>query len=284
MYSRILAAVNEHLTSEIMARYAIEFARASNCKLYLCYIAEKDAPPDAVENGNGALKRLQAISESEGVNWDTITGSGDPVEKIKELVQQESIDLAFASARHKDMENRYFSRTTANRLSLELPCSFALVRVVHMARIRPHEILVPVKARISHLAERAFFCAMMARAFDSRIFLFHAEKPMKSFFSGEIRPRSVELEESITGDLDQFIKILDSYQVKHERKLFHGAAGPGITIEAASKRSDLIIMGANRRSFLSSLFRRENPVEEVMRNTPCNLIILSPRQKVKKTK
>lgn len=280
MYSRILAAVNEHLTSEIMARYAVEFARASNCKLYFCYIAEKNAPSDAVENANAALKRLQAVSESQGVNWDSITGSGDPVEKIKEIVQEESIDLVFASARHKDVQNRFFSQTTASRFSLELPCSFALVRVVHMARLRPREILVPVKARISHLAEKAFFCAMMAKAFDSRIFLFHARKPITRFFSGEVRPRSVELEESIPEDMEQFIKILDSYSVKHEKKLFPGAAGPAISIEAATKRSDLIIMGASRRSFLSSLFR-ENPVEDVIRRTPCNLIILAPRKKVR---
>ncbi|HDH02033.1 MAG TPA: hypothetical protein ENH17_02765 [Nitrospirae bacterium] len=49
-----------------------------------------------------------------------------------------------------------------------------------------------------------------------------------------------------------------------------------ITIEAASKRHDLIIMGASERSLPASILKG-NPVEDVLRETPCNLIILKPR-------
>lgn len=49
-----------------------------------------------------------------------------------------------------------------------------------------------------------------------------------------------------------------------------------ITIEAASKRHDLIIMGASERSLPASILKG-NPVEDVLRETHCNLIILKPQ-------
>jgi nucleotide-binding universal stress UspA family protein len=47
-------------------------------------------------------------------------------------------------------------------------------------------------------------------------------------------------------------------------------------MEAFVKRHDLIIMGASERSFWASLLQG-NPVVEVLREAPCNLIILKPR-------
>jgi nucleotide-binding universal stress UspA family protein len=60
-----------------------------------------------------------------------------------------------------------------------------------------------------------------------------------------------------------------------EGRMAPGAVGRGIAMEAASRRHDLIIMGASQRSLLSSLLRG-NPVEDLLRETPCNLIILKP--------
>ncbi|PKL51757.1 MAG: hypothetical protein CVV37_04825 [Nitrospira bacterium HGW-Nitrospira-1] len=76
--------------------------------------------------------------------------------------------------------------TIARKLSLKLPCSVALVRVVHSGRVHPRRILVPVKARIDHVKERACFTTHMARAFGSKVFVFHAPKPLEKFFRGEI--------------------------------------------------------------------------------------------------
>jgi len=49
-------------------------------------------------------------------------------------------------------------------------------------------------------------------------------------------------------------------------------------VEAALHRSDLIVMGASERSLVQSLIWG-NPVEKVLRETPCNLIIFLPRLK-----
>jgi nucleotide-binding universal stress UspA family protein len=86
----------------------------------------------------------------------------------------------------------------------------------------------------------------------------------------------VEWEKRIPPDIADFLDRLKKNGIAYESRFTPGAIGRSITIEAAARRHDLIIMGASERSLISSLFRR-NPVENVLRETPCDLIILKPR-------
>jgi nucleotide-binding universal stress UspA family protein len=276
MYNKILAAINEHLNSEVSARYALQLARKANARIYFCSIAENGLSGKAFQAAEEAVKRLSLQAQELEVRSDCVLETGDPFEQISKIVTSEGIDIVFAATRHEDVQKRFYARTTARRLSLGLPCSVALVRVVHLGRVYPKTILVPLKARLDHIAERSYFTALMAGAFDASIYLFHAAKPMTRFFHGEIHLTPVEWEARLPADIAQFIEYLNRYDVSHEKKLIPGIAGRTITIEAAAKKRDLIIMGASERSLLSS-FIRGNPVENVLRETTCDLIILRPR-------
>jgi nucleotide-binding universal stress UspA family protein len=88
----------------------------------------------------------------------------------------------------------------------------------------------------------------------------------------------MEWEKRMPADVRDFIGHINKYRIDLEGRLTPGRVARTITIEAASKRHDLIIMGATERSLLSSLLRG-NPVEKVLRETPCDLIILKARHK-----
>ena len=276
MYTKILAAVNEHLNSEISARYALNLAIASDAKFYTCFIAEKGMPKSSFDKAEDAMKRLFIRAKEMDIQVESITGSGDPVREIEKIVRHERVNIVFASTRREDVERRFYAGTIARSLSLSLPCSVALVRVVHAGRVHPKKILVPLKARINHIKERAFFTAKMAEGFDSKVFIFHATKPITKFFHGEIHLTPVEWEKRLPEDISDFMEHLRKYGIAYEGRLAPGATAKSITIEAATKRHDLIIMGASERSLLSSLLKG-NPVEDVLRETPCDLIILKPR-------
>jgi nucleotide-binding universal stress UspA family protein len=276
MYNKVLAAINEHLNSEVSARYALQLARKANARIYFCSIAENGLSGKAFQAAEEAVKRLSLQAQELEVKSDCVLETGDPLEQISKIVTSEGIDIVFAATRHEDVKKRFYASTTARRLSLGLPCSVALVRVVNLGRVRPKTILVPLKARLDHIAERSYFTALMAGAFDASIYLFHAAKPMTRFFHGEIHLTPVEWEARLPADIAQFIEYLNRYDVSQEKRLIPGIAGRTITIEAASKKHDLIIMGASERSLLSS-FIRGNPVENVLRETTCDLIILRPR-------
>lgn len=277
MYGKILAAINEHVNSEVAARYALQFAKKANARIYFCAIAGKGLDEKNFQTAEDAVKRLFQRAKGMDVRADCILETGAPVEQINKLVKTEGMDIVFAATRHEDVEKRFYAHTLAQKLSLTLPCSMALVHVVHMGRLHPRTILVPLKARMDHIAERARFSALMAGAFDAGIHLFHSARPLKSFFHGEVHLTPREWEARLPDDINRFIHHLEQFEVTPEKKLLSGGAGRNIAIEAAAKRHDLIIMGASQRNLLSSLFRG-NPVECVLRETTCDLIILRPRK------
>jgi nucleotide-binding universal stress UspA family protein len=278
MYKKILSAVNEHLNSVIAARYALNISRACGAKLYLCFVAEKGMSAPDIGKAEDAMQRLFSEAREMDVQVQSISTTGQPAKEIKEIVKKEGIDLVFVSARRADVERRFYRATTAREILLKLPCSVALTRVVNMGRTHPGKILIPLKARIDHVHERAYFTAKMAEGFNARVFVFHAPKPVTSFFHGEIELTQMEWEKRMPGDITDFMDHITKYGIDIEGRLLPGRVARTITIEAAAKRHGLIIMGATGRNLLSSLLRG-NPVERVLRETTCDLIILKPVHK-----
>ena len=276
MYRRILAAINEHLNSEIAARYALRLAAACRARLTTAFVAAKGAAAEDVRKAEHAMDRLFREARSLGVEIEKVTDTGDPVTALGAIVRREEIDLAFVATRRRDAERRFFSGTVARRLFLSLPCSVALVRVVHTGRLHPADILAPFKSRFSRIPERASFIAALAGAFNARIHVFHVVRPLTRFFHGEVHLTPLEWAERMPADITSLLALLRGHGVVVESRLAPGRIGRGITIEAAARRHDLIVMGASERSRLTALFRL-NPVEGVLRETPCDLILFNPR-------
>jgi nucleotide-binding universal stress UspA family protein len=276
MYRTILAALNEHVNSEVAARYALHLAHAAGARLLLCSVREPGREERDFELAKEATERVLHRAREMGVEAECLFESGSPVTAIRSIVRDRAVDLVFAATRQADVTRWFYAgRTVARRLMLALPCSVALVRVVHLGRTHPREVLVPLKERIEQVPERAEFTALLAKDFGAKVHLFHVARPLRKFFHGEMHLTPVEWEENIPPDISRFISHLDGRGVEHERRLAPGRTGKTITIEAASKRRDLIIMGASSRGVLDLLLRGA-PVEEVLRETPCNLIILKP--------
>jgi nucleotide-binding universal stress UspA family protein len=277
MHRKILAAINQHLNSEVAARYALHLAKIIDARLFICFVAGKGMPQHDRRSAEDAMKRLFNDAIDLNVQAESIAEIGDPVAEIGKIVRHESISLVFAATRREDIQKRFFTGTIARSLSLRLPCSVALVRVVHSGRVHPKKILVPLKAKVDHVSERAWFVTHMARTFGAKVFIFHAPKPLSKFFHGEIHLTPPEWEERRSQDISHFMEYLKRHEIEHEGRLLPGKTARNITVEAFAKRHDLIIMGSSRRSLLATLIKG-NPVEEVLRETPCDLIILNPRR------
>jgi nucleotide-binding universal stress UspA family protein len=278
MYKKVLATVNEYSNSEVAARYAVTFAKACNAKLSLLYVASEGADKDSFNRAEASLRRLFIEAESRGIEVESLTESGDPFEEISSKVRRDTIDIVFTSTRKEDINRRFFARTLSKELILKLPCSVALVRVVHIGKIHPKRILVPLRGRMSKFEERGCFVARLAEGFGCAITLFHAPGKVTSFFHGEVHLPPFERDKRIPGDVEEFVECLNRYGIHHEKRTGHGSVAQSIAIEAMIRRSDLIIMGASERGLLKSILYG-NPVEYVMREAPCNLIVFRPGRK-----
>ncbi len=276
MYKKILAAVNEFTNSETAARYAIALAKSCQAALSLVFVAEDKLDRDVFKHAESALERLFIEAEDHKIHVESIIEKGNPLQKISDIVKKNRIDIVFTATRREDIEKRFYMKTLARDFVVKLPCSVAMVRVVRMGKGYPKNILVPLRGYMTYLEERACFVARLAKVFTSTVTLFHLSNPITSFFHGEIHLKPAQREERIPKDIEQFTECLHKYKIHHEKKTGYGAISRSITIEAAHRRNDLIIMGASERSLLRSIISG-NPVEDVLKETPCNLIILRPR-------
>ena len=181
MYQKILVAVNEHINSEVTGRCALHFSKSCRAKFYTCFIAEKGALAESLNRAQEAMERLRLEAERLEVPVESLTRTGEAVQEIDTVVRREGIDIVFAATRREDLDRRFYAGTVVRRLSLKLPCSVALMRVVHSGRVYPRKILVPLKARIDHIAERARFAGLLAKAFGSKVFVFDTPQPVERF-------------------------------------------------------------------------------------------------------
>lgn len=275
MYRNVLSAVNEFTNSEVAARYAIALAKSCNAKLSLVFVASSGVSHDAFRQAEAALERLFLDAQGQGIDVESLTERGDPYEKICGLVRKNKVDILFAATRREDIQKRFFVRTLARKLMLKLPCSVAMVRVVRLGRTHPKNILMPFRGRMTGLKERACFVAKLAEGFGSSVTLFHSPIPVTSFFHGEIHLTPVQREKHIPADVEQLMEHLGRYNIPHEKRTGHGSIARAITIEASLSRNDLIVMGASERGLLKSL-AGDNPVESVLKETTCNLIVFRP--------
>jgi nucleotide-binding universal stress UspA family protein len=280
MYKKILAAVNEFTNSELAARYAIALSQSCQAKLFLVFVDQEGIDKDTFKQAESAIERLLAETDGRGIEVESIIKRGDPFQKIYDMVKKEHIDIVFTATRREDVSKRLFIKTLARELMIKLPCSVAMARVVRMGKIHPKNILVPLRGHMTHLEERAFFVAKLGQACNAQVTLFYQHSPLKSFFHGEIHLKPAEREEYIPKDIENFTECLKRYDIGHEKRTGYGTISRSITIEAAHRRNDLIVMGASERSVLKSIIRG-NPVEEVLRETPCNLIILRPKHETR---
>jgi nucleotide-binding universal stress UspA family protein len=273
MYKKILAAVNEFTNSETAARYAIALAKACPAHLSLVFVSEEGASNEALRRAESALKRLFLEAESEGVDVESIVEKGDPLNKITGRVNGQGIDIVFAATRREDVAKRFFIKSHARELMLKLPCPVVLTRVVRMGRVAPRRILFPVRGGAAGLAERAYFVTKLAETFGSHVTLFHMPEPAR-LFSGK-GPVPGHAGPALPKEIERVVEYLAQYGISHEKKTAKGSVAWSITAEAAARRTDLIVMGASQRSLLKS-FVKGNPVEDVLRSTPCNLMIFRP--------
>ncbi len=184
MYHNILAAVNEHSNSEVAARYAIHLARSCSARLTLMFVAGSHVGLEVIRQAEAALERLFVEAGARQVQVETIIQKGDPLRQISAVVREKAVDLVFSATRREDGKRRYFARTLSRQLMLQLPCSVALVRVVHPGKFFPQKILVPFRGRPALQDEKAFFVARLAAAFGAQVTLFHAPESLAGFFRG----------------------------------------------------------------------------------------------------
>jgi nucleotide-binding universal stress UspA family protein len=274
MYQRILAAVDESFNAHAAARYALALAQACGATFFVAGVLT----PTMTGTEEGAMAQsagsLVSTAEARGVPAHLLMERGDVVQTLDALARTHDIDVVMTASRRHDVEQRYFLRTVPQRLMAMLDCSLIIVRVVHLGLLaHPRQILVPILGGAFDHTERVYLVSQLAAYFHAELIVFHALEEVRR--RGQAVPQAAGARRVGT-----FVERLRGAGMEPQVRIVTGPlVGEAIMQEAARHRHDLIIMGASQRSLFTK-WRRGDPVEEVMRRTPCDLFVCRSRRRV----
>jgi nucleotide-binding universal stress UspA family protein len=260
-YRKIVSVVNEHTVSAVIARYAI--ALATSCKTALVlYAAHDDSVDESIlQHTVHHLDHLYAVASELGIPVTRISEVGKIATLLPIRVREVDADLVFYPLtpykRYGADEQRHIVRHLLRTITSDL----AIMRVVTMARPHPGQILVPLDRNISNKERRLLFISTLARSSRARVTLFH----LSAERDAQVMP----------DDIVQFGKLLQQEHVTVLERRGRGDIGKAITVEAVTRRNDLIVLGASARGMLRKLFIG-NPAGDIMQHPPCNTILFRP--------
>jgi len=240
MYKKILAEVDERLTSESVARYALKFAKLNNSSLYLCFIHKKEAK---FEKAEVALKRVFLEAEKNNIKVECIIKEGERLEELKEIIKKEKIDIAFVTS------------DDFKQIS-KLPCSVAMIKIINMGKLSPKRILFILKGKVNYLKEKAIFIENLSKIFHARVYI--------NYFGKD-------------ENIEKLFSILKKHEIKIESKVFHKFSLKTVMFQALSKKIELLVMEQEKSGFLGII--KPDSMSKLIENPPCNLIIFKPYHK-----
>jgi len=272
MYKKILACIDGSFNAEAAAKYAINIAKACKAEIHVVCVIEKGVHQNTVRI---SFERLAQMAEKDNIPFHTHFLYGDVVSQILHLVKKESIELVLSSVRRVDWQGRFFVKSLPQKLMLVLPCSVIAVRVVGY-RGSVKRILVPLRSWKYYFYERLYLLSFFALTFSTELVIFRVQEipQNKAIFSSKEILRLKKIGEK---EIVFFTEGLAELGVNVKSKVKISTNLPrAILFEAARGRYDLIFMGAYQRDIVKRAIEG-NLVEEVLRNTPCDMMIWYPK-------
>lgn len=260
-YRKIFTVVNEHTVSTVTGRYAISLAAACKAELVLYAAHAEGSNETLLRHLECHLDQLHTDASELGIPVTRITEIGNIGSLLSERVQAEHADLVMFPLLPFKRYGADLARRTVQRLQRTIKSDLAIMRVITMAKPHPGHILMPLGKVVGDNGRCLMFVTGLAKSFNSRVTLYHVTA------EGDA--------EGMPDDIIQFGQQLQQQQVKVLERHGRGDIGKAIVVEAVTRHSDLIVLGASGRGVLRKLFSG-NPAGDLMHQPPCNCILFRP--------
>lgn len=278
-FKKILVAIDGSFHAGIAARYSFALAGTFNAKLFVAAVITKEM--DEHEEKAAAASVAKVLDEATDIppnrpiDIEGVLLKGEVISAIDRFVRDNKIDLVIASTRSPHRDRRFFVRSVTSGLMSSLPCSVIGIKVTHPGRsIRPKKVLIPVIGNGYQDKERADIAEALHERFASRISLFHVIE-LAALSIKRLDPQKKErLIASAEEKLASLMDELNRRGIDAGKKIVLGrSAREEIISEASHHKYDLIIVGATTRNIVKRVVSG-NPVEEILRDTPCDVMLL----------
>lgn len=273
----VYLAYDGSVNGDWIARYAIRLAaRTPERKLWVLYCEDVSIPTPALAD---KFHTLTAEAEAQGVEavCEVIPAPGGVFRGLLARVPEDPRTRLVCGLRVKAGRRGYLAGTVSEKLLAHEKFHTLAIRVVQPGLLGvARDVLVPVKEGLRGFADGMAFLELLAgdirRVHVLKVMALRAGafRRLDASRAGALNAEGLEQAQAVASaiaaetaaepwQLTSLVRIADNW-VKQ------------VVIEAGRLRSDLIYLRAQRTS-LRPLFRFGDPMEELLRDTPCDVAL-----------
>ena len=264
---KVIAAINGTITAEGMAFYALKYAQVQNLTLVLLHIENDKDDLDDVES---SIERITTLATSANIQIEKVLLRGSVTNVIREFLSTNYTDVIFCSTRK---EKKFIADSFSEVLvKMNLSVDIAVVRIVKMNYIMDlNTIILSIKEDKLSVKKFAFF-STLASAYEADTEIYSVSN-MSKFQLSKIAIHEVREKLGIINyNLRHYVKLAHympfTLHIKHN---FTQNEAQSILSHIAKSNAELVVIGAKRLSVIS-FFKREMPIEKLMREASVNTI------------
>ena len=296
VHKRILVATDFSECSRVALDICISASKCMKTKLYVLHTIEK-FPHDYVHLLSGtahsnmkqkleeeAMNKIKAMLPEELLGSEDIVPIvrfGKPFLEIIKVAKEKDVDLMAIGTHGRAGVDRVILGSVAERVVRKAGCTVMVIR--NRKYVGFKRIIVPID--FSDCSRKALeYAAATARAHRSKLTILHVYE--ESFIEPYVRAANTEEEaqeivRSIEKDnevkYDDFLKKIDLSGVEYDKLLRKGIPSNEIVETAREQQAQLIVVGTHGRSGIKHMLIGSD-AEEVVRNAPCDIVVVKPEK------
>lgn len=236
IYKKIISVVNEHTASTVIARYAIALAVHEKAELVLYTAHSEGTDETKLLHTERHLDHLFSAALELEIAVNRISEVGRITTLLPKRVEAEGADLVFYPLTPGERYGAALQKHDVDNLLRTLRADLAIMRVVHMGKLHPQRILIPLRRAVRDSRRRALFITALAQCFHSHATLFYLAR-------GNVA-------KEMSDDITMFKNELRLHHIAVDERSARGQISKSITVEAITRHNDLIVLGASERSTL----------------------------------
>ncbi|MDA3945396.1 MAG: hypothetical protein PF439_01790 [Helicobacteraceae bacterium] len=270
---KVIAAINGTITAESMAFYALKYAQVQNLSLLLLHIENEK---DDLNEVRASIDRITMLALAKEIQIEAVILQGAPKKAIRSFLSGIYADVIFCSTRkHKSYITGSFSEAlTKMGLNLDI----AIVRIVNISAIMDIDAMIlSIKEDKLSVKKFAFF-ASLASAYQADGEIYSVSSMSRWALSTADMHKARAMLGLINYNLRHYIKLTHLMPFTlHIEHAFTENEAESILTHIAKSRAELVVIGGKRLT-VASIFKKEMPIEKLMREASVNTIAYYPKE------
>jgi nucleotide-binding universal stress UspA family protein len=246
-----------------------------DANILLIHVGEKDLKQE--QYLMHLVHRFGLDKKGNEIFWET----GDPVEKILKVCDEQQVDLLVTGALEKESLLKYFIGSVARKLCRKTECSILMLKEpdIHSQPVKRIVVEGSDHPKTEQTIESAIYVARKVTAQEVFVVQEAAVEKMAlirsdEFSDGEAEVHKDKIEKEEVSRLEEILRCADCGSLKVNTIRLEGKPGFVISNFAREYNADLLVLNSPdaKLNFIDRVFTHD--IEYALADLPCDLMII----------